>query len=586
MKHPLITRHGRPPGRAIIALALAAAAASAAVVAAQPANAAPTLVVSANQPFRPVTHVASGGLYGLDTATIPADSLVSPLHPNTFVQMAPGGHQLPNGEPGPGGDALVVAPEAARAGAKVVVRMPDWYPNFPYRWVSWSDWLNAVDTQVKAVQAAGAANISAWELWNEPDGTWNTSAAGPFDAGWTRTFKEVRSLDTSRPVQGPSISFFNQSWMTRFLTDAKADGTLPDIISWHELGGSASIAGDVAAYRALEASLGISPRPIAIEEYGTPSEVGVPGALAGYIAKFERAGVSNAELAFWNQYGTLGDTLVSTGGSPNAAYWLYDWYGAMTGNMVTTVPPSQSGLDGAASVNPAGNQVNVIFGGGSGATAVTINGLNALAAFGATAHVVLDHVASEGRTTPVASSQILSATADYPITNGTITIPVSGMNPADGYHLTITPGGSSISLAGTYQIKNANSGLSLDTQNDSTAQGTPAVQATPGSSSTQIWTLVPAGSNLYKIQDNAGGLLLGITNESTSDGADALIWGDNGTPDHLWQFIPVGNGQYKIENHHSGLLLGVLNMSKTPGAQVLQWSDNGTADHLWTLTAR
>ena len=31
----------------------------------------------------------------------------------------------------------------------------------------------------------------------------------------------------------------------------------------------------------------------------------------GYIAKFERAGVTQADLAFWNQYGTMGDTLVS-----------------------------------------------------------------------------------------------------------------------------------------------------------------------------------------------------------------------------------------------------------------------------------
>jgi len=151
------------------------------------ASAPATLVVNANAPFRPVTHVASGALYGLDTATVPADSLVEPLHPNTFVQMAPGGQQLPNGEPAPGGDALVVAPEAAAAGAKVVVRMPDWYPNFPYKWVSWSDWLGAVDTQVKAVMAAGDSNISAFELWNEPDWTWDTADAGPFNAGWTRT---------------------------------------------------------------------------------------------------------------------------------------------------------------------------------------------------------------------------------------------------------------------------------------------------------------------------------------------------------------------------------------------------------------
>jgi hypothetical protein len=448
MTHDLMPRHiRRPAGRAATALgalALAAAAVGVATAAiparagaAPRASAANTLVVEAGQPFRPVTHVASGGLYGLDTASVPSDSLVSPLHPNTFVQMAPGGHQLPNGESTPGGDALVVAPEAVRAGAKVVVRMPDWYPNFPYKWVSWSDWLSAVDTQVASVKASGATDISAWELWNEPDWTWNTSAAGSFDAGWARTYQEVRSKD-SRPIQGPSISTWNQGWMTTFLTDAKNSGTLPDIISWHELGGASSIAGDVAAYRALEASLGISPRPIAIEEYGTTSEVGVPGPLAGYIAKFERAGVDNAELAFWNHYGTLGDTLTDTGGSPNGAYWLYDWYGAMTGSMVTTVPPSQTGLDGAASVTSDGRQVSVIFGGGSGSGAVTVNGLSSLSALGNTVNVTLQYTPGSGRTVAVSGPTTVSQST-YTVVNGSVTVPVS-KTASYGYHLVITPG--------------------------------------------------------------------------------------------------------------------------------------------------
>ncbi|HEU5425555.1 MAG TPA: RICIN domain-containing protein [Actinocrinis sp.] len=577
------------PGRAVIAGAAAIAlAGTAAAFIATPASAATTtLVVNANQPFRSVTHVASGGLYGLDTASVPSDSLVEPLHPNTFVQMAPGGQQLPNGEPAPGGDALVVAPEAAKAGAKVVVRMPDWYPNFPYKWVSWTDWLSAVDKQTASVKASGASNISAYELWNEPDWTWNTSAAGSFDAGWARTYNEVRAKDSSRPIQGPSISHWSQSWMTTFLTDAKNSGTVPDIIAWHELGGSASIAGDVAAYRSLESSLGISPRPIAIEEYGTTSEVGVPGPLAGYIAKFERAGVNNAELAFWNHYGTLGDTLTDTGGSPNGAYWLYSWYGAMSGNMVTTVPPSQTGLDGAAAVNSSGNQVSVIFGGGTGANAVTVNGLSSLSGFSGSSQVTatLQYTPSNGRTSAVSGPTTISQTT-YTVSNGSITVPIASMNASYGYHLVVTPGGSSSSLAGTYQIKNVNSGLALDTQNSGTAQGTLVDQNTPGSSSTQSWTLVDAGSGLYKIQNVASGLVLGITNESTTDGGTALIWGDNGTPDHLWQFVSVGNGQYKIANFHSDLLLGVTNMSKSAGAQVLQWDDNGTADHLWTLTAR
>lgn len=48
----------------------------------------------------------------------------------------------------------MVAHKAARDGAKVIVRAPDWYSDFPYQWVSWSHWLSAVDAQAKAIKAA------------------------------------------------------------------------------------------------------------------------------------------------------------------------------------------------------------------------------------------------------------------------------------------------------------------------------------------------------------------------------------------------------------------------------------------------
>src|SRR5262249_43845209 len=160
------------------------------------------------------------------------------------------------------------------------------------RWVSWSNWLSAVDTQIAKVQSSGATNIAAWELWNEPDGTWDTTHAGSFDAGWARTFAEVRARGATTPIQGPSFSHWDLSLMTTFLKDAIANSAVPNVVSWHELQGAGGIAANVAAYRGLEKNLGLSPRPIAIEEYATPSEVGVPGPLAGYIAKFERAGVN------------------------------------------------------------------------------------------------------------------------------------------------------------------------------------------------------------------------------------------------------------------------------------------------------
>jgi hypothetical protein len=435
--HSPVRGSARPVGRVIAALAataLAAAAASAAMTPAQAATAANTLVVNANQPFRTVTHVATGSLYGLATATVPADSLVEPLHPNTFVQMPAGGHQQGSG------DILKVAPEAAKAGAKVVDRLSDYYAGWPYQF-SWSTWPGAVQSQIQQVQASGITNLASYELWNESDNTW-LSSNGTYENFWTTTYRQVRSLAPNTPIQGPSFSD-NISDMQNFLQNAVATNTVPDIISWHELENSSKIAGDVATVTGIEKNLGISPRPIAIEEYASPSEVGIPGSLVGYIAKFERLGVHDAELAFWNQSGALGDLLTGQGGSPNGAYWLYTWYGAMTGNMVTTVPPSSSGLDGAAAVSADGKQVSVIFGGGSGSTAVTVNGLNALSAFGSTVQATLQYTPSPGRTTAV-SAPVTVSQATYTVSNGSITVPVS-MTSSYGYHLVIAPSGASTS---------------------------------------------------------------------------------------------------------------------------------------------
>jgi hypothetical protein len=535
--------------------------------AATPAN---TLVVNASVNLRPVTHVASGALYGLSANGTPAASSVNPLHPSSFVQMAPGGSQLPNGEPAPGGDALVVAPEAAAAGAKVIVRMPDWYPNFPYQWVSWPDWLSAVDKQIASVKASGASNIAAYELWNEPDWTWNTSAAGSFDAGWVRTYQEVRSKDASTPIDGPSISFWNQSWMSDFLSYAKANNALPDIFSWHELGGDQNIAADVAAYRSLESSLGISPRPIIIEEYGTRTEVGVPGALVGYIAKFERAGVTWADLPFWNQYGTMGDTLVSTGGAPNAAWWLYKWYGDMSGQMVATVPPAQTGIDGAAAVNSARNQVSVIFGGGSGSSAVTVNGLSSLAGFGTTAHAVLEQVVSQGRTTPVSGTQTISA-ADYPVSNGSITVPVDAMNPANGYHLVVTP------AAGTGNtVTVTNPGGRADTAGTAiTPLQIHATDSAAGATLTYSASGLPAGLSI-----SASGLISGTpatagTSTVTVTAADST--GTSGAASFTWTITgTTGAGSchvtYTRQSEWAGGFVANVVISNTGPSTITGWT--------------
>ncbi|MFJ6673837.1 carbohydrate-binding protein [Actinosynnema sp. NPDC091369] len=417
----------------------------------QPAQAAgSTLVVDAGVPFRPVTHAASGGLYALAENNRPPDSMLLPIKMHTLTQPPPRVGQRPNGQP-PGGDALLVAPQADRVGAAQVVRLPDIYPNFPYQWVGWADWLAKVDQMVNdRLAATTVSNITAYEVWNEPDYTWNTAAAGDFNAGWVRTVQRIRTRDAVTPLAGPSFASWNTDRMRGFLTVARDNNVLPDLVVWHELNHtSAQIAANVAAYRSLEASLGISPRRIFINEYAWTDEIDVPGRVTNYIAKLERAGVWAADRAFWYEYGTVNG--LTNNSQPTASWWLYKWYGDMAGNMVRTTPRAQTGLDGFASYDSTRRRVDVVFGDESGTNTVRVTGLGGL---GGSVRVRLESTPGSGRFTTVSAPTTISNTT-YAVTNGEITVPVANMSATASYHLVVEPTSGVPSYQQRYEAENA-----------------------------------------------------------------------------------------------------------------------------------
>jgi hypothetical protein len=399
--------------------------------------------------------------------------------------MAPGGHQLPNGELQPAGDALVVANKAARDGAKIIVRAPDWYSNFPYQWVSWSNWSSAIGSMVKSIKASGDKDIEAIALWNEPNNTWPTASGVSFNQGWVQTYGEVRSLDPNIPIDGPSLSYFDASYMQSFLEYAKANNALPDIISWHD-------------------------------------------------------------------YGTMGDLLTGTGGLPNGAWWLYKWYGDMSGEMVNTVPPAQTGIDGAASVDAGQNQVSVIFGGGAGSSQVMVNGVSDLSGFknDQSVHVVLQDVESAGRTTAVEGSETIF-NGDLPVTGGTVTVPVAAMNAAYGYHIIVTPAGQNApGLDGTYQI-DTGTGQALTIADPTADAGAPASVTSPSDTQNQLWDLVSTGTGYYEVINDGDGLLLGSDPDPATSVVQVRYDGDNA---ELWQ-LKGGDGHYLLVNKATGLAL-------------------------------
>ncbi|MFD0775651.1 carbohydrate-binding protein [Streptomonospora algeriensis] len=427
---------------------------AAAGLSATPALSAATLVVDASESLGPVTHAASGGLYALAENERPDDSMLHPIRMRNVTQPAPGSLHEPNGQP-PGGDALLVAPQADRAGAGVIIRMPDIYPDFPYQWVSWEDWLNKVDTQVQdRLDASTVSNVEGYELWNEPGWTWDTEAAGPFNEGWVRTFERVRSQDPVTPIIGPSISSYREDFMRSFLTHARDTGTLPEVVCWHELQSTPErVEQNIADYRALERELGISPRPIAINEYGSSyddrDKVDQPGPVASYIAKLERGGVDSANRAFWYEYGTV-NGLVTDNDKPTGTWWLYKWYGDMTGRMVGTEPPARRGLDGFAAYDEERRAFSVVFGDQAGDNTVRVTGLEGL---GRRVHLRVESTPASGRFTHVPEpATVLEETRA--VEGGEVEVEVPGMTETSAYRL-VVESASGIDHPQRYEAENA-----------------------------------------------------------------------------------------------------------------------------------
>ncbi|MFF7682152.1 CBM35 domain-containing protein [Microbacterium sp. NPDC007973] len=432
--------------------ALAAVAVVTAVSAVVPATAAVggnTLSIDASKVIRPATHVASGGLYALATDTVPDKNVLLPLRLNQLTQPAPGVQQLGNGATTPSGDALKVAPTAIATGAQQTIRMPDIYPDWPYKWVSWDDYLGKVRTMVQArLDAKSTTNINGWELWNEPDGTWNTSAAGNFTDGWAKIHAEVRKLDGVTPIVGPSIQGYNHDWMLSFLTAAKKSNTVPDIISWHQWNADV-LPGQLADLRKIESSLGITPRPVSINEYAWPDQVDVPSSSLRYISTFEReTDVRDAERPYWFESGTVNGLLHN--GQPTGTYWLYKWYGDMTGNIVSV---TQNGAqDGVAALDSTRKILNAVVGGATGNNSVSIAGLGG---FGSSVQATVSYTPDSGRFANVAApTTVWSGTLS--VSNGAISVPLTGQDPAGAYQILVTPTtGPTTSYQQTYEAENA-----------------------------------------------------------------------------------------------------------------------------------
>lgn len=418
---------------------------------------------------------ASGTLYGLYGPGVPTNNLIEGMHLRTVATKAQDGPQHP------GADALeVVKPLADSTDGDVYVYMTDIHRGFPYQWPGstpqekLSLYLQKIGAQVDQVLQLPAQyrdNI-VFVPFNEPEGnmfgtgTWSYNGvswlADPADyfAAWDQAYNLIKGKFPAARIAGPNTSVL-YAQVKGFMEHAVAAGTVPDVVTWHELSHPEQVRTSVATYRRWEQEVFAGTAhegrqlPINVNEYAFNYHTSVPGQMIQWVSAIEESKV-DADIAYWNIDGNLSDSAVQASRA-NGQWWLLNAYGRMTGHTVRVTPPFPGrnySLQGVATLDTATAQARAVFGGAAGASYVEFGNVPA-SLFGTTVHAWIREIPWTGQIGDSAPPELV-AELDVPVTNGTVAFDFGGAYPAlkesSAYEIVLTPAGEGTPAAPTPKL--------------------------------------------------------------------------------------------------------------------------------------
>ncbi|MFI6014720.1 LamG-like jellyroll fold domain-containing protein [Streptomyces sp. NPDC051243] len=339
---------------------------------------------------------ASGTLYGVYGPDVPTNNLIEGMGLRTVSTKAQDGPQHP------GADALeVVKPLADSTDGDVYIYMTDIHRGFPYQWPGSTPeeklklYREKIATQVDQVLKLPKEyqdNI-VFVPFNEPEGNmfgtgeWSYNKVSWLDdpddyfAAWDDFYQLIKSRMPGARIAGPNTSILYEQ-VKGFLTHALAAGTLPDVISWHELSHPEAVRASVAKYRAWEKDLfkGTAKEgtrlPININEYAFNYHTSVPGQMIQWVSAIEESKV-DADIAYWNIDGNLSASAVQSNRG-NGQWWLLHSYASMSGHTVKVTPPfpgENYTMQGVATLDEKKKQSRLIFGGSTGKGHIAFTGV-------------------------------------------------------------------------------------------------------------------------------------------------------------------------------------------------------------------
>ncbi|TDD72620.1 carbohydrate-binding protein [Jiangella aurantiaca] len=345
------------------------------------------LVIDLAEDTGPFHGGASGTLYGLYGQDVPTNNLIEGMKLRTVSTKAQDGPQHP------GADALeVVKPLADSTDGDVYIYMTDIHRGFPYEWPGATPeqkldlYIEKIEKQVDQVLQLPEAyqdNI-VFVPFNEPEGnmfgtgqwsynrvSWRTDPTHYF-AAWDEIYRLIKGRMPDARIAGPNTSvLYNE--VIGFMEHTIEAGTVPDVVTWHELSHPEQVRTSVARYRQWEREFFAgtpyegTELPINVNEYAFNYHTSVPGQMIQWISAIEESKV-DADIAYWNIDGNLSDSAVQANRG-NGQWWLFNAYASMTGHTVEVRPPFPGRnytLQGVATLDEEKSQARALFGGAAG----------------------------------------------------------------------------------------------------------------------------------------------------------------------------------------------------------------------------
>ena len=135
-----------------------------------------------------------------------------------------------------------------------------------------------------------------------------------------------------------------------------------------------------------------------------------------------------------------------------------------------------------------------------------------------------------------------------------------------------------------FVLINRQSGLALDVEGGSSADGADLVQVVPSGAESQRWSLNYNERGHFRLTNVMSGKVVDVPDESTEDGVELIQYEDLNGDNQGWRLIDLGDGEYRIVNQNSQKFMGVVAGSVVEGAAIEQRSETGGDEQTWIVT--